>query len=57
MFKFIVFAVIGWFIYRIFRGARFLKRKSTISTPDKGGKSGLKLDKDNIEDADFDDLD
>ncbi len=57
MLKYILFAIIGWFIFKFFRGARFLKRKNTITTQGKDEKSGLKIDKNDIEDADFKDLD
>jgi len=57
MLKYILFAIIGWFIFKFFRGARFLKRKNTITTQGKDEKSRLKIDKNDIEDADFKDLD
>jgi len=55
MLKFIIFLVLGWVLLKIFKGAKFI-RKNSVTTPTKDGKKKLKYNKDDIEDADFKDL-
>ena len=56
MLKFFIFLAIGWFILKIFRGSKFIKR-NRITTPEGDKKDKLKYNKGDIEDADFKDLD
>lgn len=56
MLKFIIFLAVGWFLLKIFRGAKFLK-KNKVTTPERDRKNKLKYNKGDIEDADFKDLD
>ena len=56
MLKFIIFLALGWFLWKIFKGAKF-HRKNNVTTPKKDSKSKLKYNKGDIEDADFKDLD
>lgn len=56
MLKFIIFLALGWFLLKIFKGAKFL-RKNKVTTPERDRKNKLKYNKGDIEDADFKDLD
>lgn len=56
MLKFIIFLALGWFLLKIFKGAKFL-RKNNVTTPKKDSKNKLKYNKGDIEDAEFKDLD
>lgn len=56
MLKFIIFLAVGWFLLKIFRGAKFLK-KNKVTTPERDKNNKLKYNKGDIEDADFKDLD
>ena len=56
MLKFIIFLAIGWFILKIFRGSKLIRRNK-VTTPEKDTKNKLNYNKGDIEDADFKDLD
>lgn len=56
MIKFFIFLAIGWFLLKIFKGAKFF-RKNQVTTTESDKKKKLKYNKGDIEDADFKDLD
>lgn len=55
MLKFFIFLVIGWFVLKILRGMKFIRRNN-VTTPEKDKKNKLNYDKGDIEDADYKDL-
>jgi len=55
MLKFLIFLIVGWFILKILRGMKFFRRND-VTTPEKDKKNKLNYNKDDIEDADFKDL-
>ena len=57
MLKFLFFVIVGWFILKVFRIANYIKRKNNVTTQNKNNNNSLKINKGDIEDADFDDID
>ncbi len=56
MFKFILFSILGWFLYKTFKGSKINFRKTTIHKKE-GENKKIKLNEKDIEDAEFKDLD
>lgn len=58
MFKILIIAAIAWIGYNVFKASRFLKSAMSDKKPDKEVKNKkLRIDKGNVEDAEFDDID
>lgn len=58
MFKILIIAAIAWIVYNIFKASRFIK--STMSADNSGKKvkqKKLNYNKNDVEDAEFDDID
>ena len=58
MFKILIIAAIVWIVYNIFKASRFIK--STMSADNPGNKvkrKKLNYNKNDVEDAEFDDID
>lgn len=57
MFKILIIAAIAWIGYNIFRASRFLKSAASDNKTDQEVKNKkLRIDKGNVEDAEFDDI-
>ncbi len=57
MFKILIIAAIAWIGYNIFKASRFLKSVASDNKSDNEVKNKkLKIDKGNVEDAEFDDI-
>ena len=58
MFKILIIAAIAWIVYNIFKASRFIKSTMSADNPGKKVKQKkLNYNKNDVEDAEFDDID
>ncbi|MCH8928261.1 MAG: hypothetical protein IIB39_06040 [Candidatus Marinimicrobia bacterium] len=58
MFKILIIAAIVWIVYNIFKASRFIKSTMSADNPGKKVKrKKLNYNKNDVEDAEFDDID